>query len=130
MIFCKSAQLLVPNLPKANKLGDILGKRVLVFLYNYCSDDIDILILNMRSDVKDLQGDLDRLNEWVVKWQMDFNRQYGIILHLHHNALENSGLYFCITWCILRRFSSITFLSQILSLWNIQCFLWDLIFKK
>ena len=23
--------------------------------------------------MKDLQGDLDRLNEWVVKWQMDFN---------------------------------------------------------
>ena len=29
----------------------------------------------------------------------------GIILHLHHNALETCGLYFCITWCILRRFS-------------------------
>ena len=22
---------------------------------------------------------------------------FGIILHLHHNALVNSGLYFCIT---------------------------------
>ena len=26
-----------------------------------------------QSDVKDLQGDLDRLNEWEVKQQMDFN---------------------------------------------------------
>ena len=23
--------------------------------------------------------------------------KFGIILHLHQNALENSGLYFCIT---------------------------------
>ena len=24
-------------------------------------------------DLKGLQRDLDRLNEWVVRWQMDFN---------------------------------------------------------
>ena len=38
--------------------------------------------------------------------------------------------YFWITWCILIRFPSITFPSQILSLWDIQCFLWDFIFEK
>ena len=52
----------------------------------------------------------------------------SIILN-HHNALDNSGLYICITWCILR-FSSTIFPSQILSLWDIQCFLWDLLFEK
>ena len=42
----------------------------------------------------------------------------GIILHLHHNALENSWLYFCITWCIFL----ITFPSQILSeIFNVFC---------
>ena len=30
-------------------------------------------IIRSESDVKDLQGDLDRLNELVVRWQMDFN---------------------------------------------------------
>ena len=32
-----------------------------------------IIIIRSESDVKDLQGDLDRLNEWVVRWQMNFN---------------------------------------------------------
>ena len=27
-------------------------------------------IIRSQSDVKDLQGDLDKLNEWVVRWQM------------------------------------------------------------
>ena len=30
-------------------------------------------IIRSESDVKDLQGDLDRLNEWVVRWQMEFD---------------------------------------------------------
>ena len=30
-------------------------------------------IIKSKSDVKELHGDLDWLNEWVVKWQMDFN---------------------------------------------------------
>ena len=38
------------------------------------SDDPKIgRIIRSESDVKDLQGDLDRLNEWVVRWQMEFN---------------------------------------------------------
>ena len=38
----------------------------------------------------------------------------GIILHLHHNALENSEWYVCITWCILRRFSQLHFRRKFL----------------
>ena len=30
-------------------------------------------IIRSESDVKDLQGDLDKLNEWVVRWQMEFD---------------------------------------------------------
>ena len=30
-------------------------------------------IIGSQSDIKDLQGDLDWLNEWVVRWQMEFN---------------------------------------------------------
>ena len=38
------------------------------------ADDFKIgRIIRSESDIKDLQGDLDRLNEWVVKWQMEFN---------------------------------------------------------
>ena len=31
----------------------------------------------------------------VGAWHL--HSKFGIILHLHHNTLENSGLYFCIT---------------------------------
>ena len=30
-------------------------------------------IIRSESDVKDVQGYLDRLNKWVVRWQMEFN---------------------------------------------------------
>ena len=30
-------------------------------------------IIRSESVVKNLQGDFDRLNEWVIKWYMDFN---------------------------------------------------------
>ena len=37
-------------------------------------DDSKIGRINRsQSDVKDLQGDLGRLIEWVVRWQMEFN---------------------------------------------------------
>ena len=39
-------------------------------------------IIIQESDVKDLQGDFDRLNEWAVRWQMDVGKE---TLHNKYN---------------------------------------------
>ena len=46
----------------------------------------------------------------------------GTILH-HQNALENSGLYYCIIWCILKRFSWLHFRRKFLvcEIFNVFC---------
>ena len=39
---------------------------------NFADDSKIGKIIRSEFDVKDLQGNLDRLNEWVVRWQMEF----------------------------------------------------------
>ena len=46
-------------------------------------------IIRPESDVKDLQGDLDGLNEWVVKWQMDFNIDKCKAMNIGRENLQN-----------------------------------------
>ena len=56
----------------------------------YMSDRIKVaeyqaIYINFRKIVK------------AKKQGLNISRLTGIILYLHHNALKNSGLYFCIT---------------------------------
>ena len=65
--------------------GSVLGSLLIIIYINDLdsgfSSDISKFtdhskigkIIRSESDVKDLQGDLDRLNEWVIRWQMYFN---------------------------------------------------------
>ena len=41
-------------------------------------------------DVKGLQADLDNLHEWSKKWQMTFNVDKCVVLHVGSNNEKNS----------------------------------------
>ena len=54
------------------------------------ADDFKIgRIIRSESDVKDLQGNLNRLNEWVVEWQMDFNIDKCKVMNIGRENLQN-----------------------------------------
>ena len=54
------------------------------------ADDSNIgRIIRSESDVKDLQGNLDRSNEWVVRWQMEFNIDKYRVMNVGRENLHN-----------------------------------------
>ena len=68
-------------MPQGSIVGSLLFIIYINNLDNGISSDISKFaddnkigrIIRSESDVIDLQEDLDRLNEWVVNWQMEFN---------------------------------------------------------
>ena len=46
-------------------------------------------IIRSESDVKELQGDLNRLNEWVVMWQMGFNVDKCKVMSVSRENADN-----------------------------------------
>ena len=46
-------------------------------------------IIRSEPDEKDLQRDLDRLNEWVVKWQREFNNDKCRIINIGRDNPHN-----------------------------------------
>ena len=45
--------------------------------------------INNLDDMKDLQNDLDSLHEWSVRWQMTFNTDKCIVMHVGSNNPKN-----------------------------------------
>ena len=46
--------------------------------------------INSLDDMHSLQNDLDRLHEWSVKWQMTFNVDKCVVMHVGSNNVNNS----------------------------------------
>ena len=84
--------------PQESVLGLLLFLIYITDLDNGISSDISKFaddskigrIIRSESDVKDLQGDLDRLNERMVRWYMDFNRDKCRVMNV--DSLERKIL--------------------------------------
>ena len=69
----------------------------------FTDDSMIGTIIGSESDVKDLQGDLDRLNECVIRWQLDFNHDKCRVMNVGrenpHNRYNISKVTLNISEC-------------------------------
>ena len=66
-----------------------LDNKILSRLAKFDDDTKLCKNVNNLEDVQALQKDLDSLHEWSVDWQMSFNVDKCIVMHVGDNNLSN-----------------------------------------
>ncbi len=54
-------------------VGAIVCRQRVFILSVHCPFGLSLISGLLSQDARELQGDLDRLYDWVRKWQMEFN---------------------------------------------------------
>jgi len=86
------------GVPQGSVLGPILfvcyindmPANIASFVYMYADDTKLFSKVNCRSDIEQLQSDLDRLGKWAEEWQLSFNVDKCKIMHFGGSRNEEA----------------------------------------
>ena len=86
------------GVPQGSVLGPVLfliyindlDNNLISKLSKFADDTKLCKSINSLDDMHSLQNDLDRLHEWSVKWQMTFNVDKCVVMHVGSNNVNNS----------------------------------------